>query len=528
MPKPNQVGFSYDVPTNGSLNLVNDTTYIPPESRPGTLPPQVFLNGTFPSQNPNNTANTTATAALAVWHLMQGFLTTFPQYQPPNNSALGVNLFAESYGGHYGPVFAETWEAENARRMADGNIASNSTVDIRLAALGIVNGCVDDLVQGPYYPAMMVNNTYNLELLSPVQASLANGTFYQAGGCQDLIGQCRTAAEVSDPENVGDVAAVNALCESAATACESAMLGPYEASGRSYYDLAHLLPESFPPSTYIDYLNTAAVQLAVGAAVNFTETSGAVYSAFTATGDHERGPLVPQIAALLNKGVRVGLVYGDRDFICNWLGGEAVSLSVASEAGGAYAAQFPSAGYAPIIVNDSYIGGVVREFGNLSFSRIYQAGHFVPAYQPETAFQVFARIIMGTSVSTGQLVSLGSYNTTGPLNATATMVLPDSPSATCYLRAIESSCAQDQQQALLEGEGVVINGVWYSASSDWPGVTMTTSSPAASASSTTTTTQTLTGLFTATSTPKSNGGLRFAARRSAPWLAGATMAMSLL
>ncbi len=47
-------------------------------------------------------------AAMAIYHMMQGFLSVFPQYNPPGNGSLGVNLFSESYGGKYGPAFADT------------------------------------------------------------------------------------------------------------------------------------------------------------------------------------------------------------------------------------------------------------------------------------------------------------------------------------------------------------------------------------------------------------------------------------
>jgi carboxypeptidase C (cathepsin A) len=431
--------------------------------------------------------------------MMQGFLGTFPQYNPANNSAVGVNLFAESYGGKYGPVFAETWEQQNLRR-SNGTLR-NSTLDIHLVSLGIFNGCVDDLIQGPSYATMAVNNTYGLQVISPVRAQLANGTFYQSGGCLDLINECRAAAAASDPENDGDVDSVNAICSEATNACNSATLEPYGESSRSYYDIAHVLPDSYPPYLYASYLNSRGVQDAIGAVVNYTDTSPEVYSAFQATGDWERGPIAPKLADLLNRGVRIGLVYGDRDFICNWLGGEAVSLAVADLAGDTYSSRFRSAGYAPIIVNDSYIGGAVRQYGNLSFSRVYQAGHYVPAYQPETAFQVFARIILGTSLSTGETVNLATYNTTGPLNATSSLSLPPSPTATCYLRNMASSCPQDSVNSILAGEGFIMNDVWYSASSAWPGAT--SSVTATGQMATTTASSTLTGIFTATATPAS-------------------------
>jgi hypothetical protein len=352
---------------------------------------------------------------------------------------------------------------------------------------------------------MAVNNTYGLTAINPTRATLANASFYAHGGCKDLINQCRTAVVTQDPENDGDVAVVNSLCSNAYQSCLQNVMEPYFDAGRSVYDIAHLLPDPFPPSTYLEYLNDASFLAAIGSPVNFTQTNQQVVTAFISTGDFEREALVPNIAKLLNSGVRVGFIYGDRDYICNWLGGEAISLAVAAQTSPLYAQLFPESGYAPIIVNTSYIGGVVRQYGNLSFSRIYEAGHSVPAYQPETAFQVFARIMVGTSVSTGAAIDLSVYNTSGPANATQTFSLPASPSSTCWLRNIPETCTEDEKNMIIANEGVIINGILYSASSDWSSPT-SSSTPAAGSQNSgtyivTTTTEVLTGLFTATSTP---------------------------
>jgi hypothetical protein len=266
---------------------------------------------------------------------------------------------------------------------------------------------------------------------------------------------------------------------------------PYNDAGRSVYDIAHFLPDPFPSSTYLEYLNTPEFQSAIGSPVNYTQSNQQVIAAFTATGDYERQALIPHIAALLNDGVRVGFMYGDRDYICNWLGGEAISLAVAAQTSATYASLFPAAGYAPIIVNTTYIGGVVRQF------------------------QVFARIITGTSLSTGAAIDLSTYNTTGPLNATHTNSLPASPSATCWIRNIPETCDSDQKNMIINNDGVIINGILYDASSDWssPGSTVTPIAAGGSSVTVTTTTEVLTGLFTATSTPtttkKSFGVLSF-------------------
>ncbi len=440
---------------------------------------------------------------MAIWHMLQGFLGAFPQYAP-NSTSVGVHLFAESYGGKYGPAFASLWEKQNLLR-SNGTLSRNGTIDIKLASLGIVNGCVDDLIQGPFYPAMAINNTYGLQLINPTRAQYANGSFYASGGCRDRIVNCRAAVKSQDPSDEGDVKLVNTVCNDAYIFCQSNVIDIYADASRSYYDISHYLPESFPPKTYLEYLNSAEFQAAIGTPVNYTETNIQVVSAFTSTGDYEREALVPNIAALLNAGIRVGLIYGDRDYLCNWMGGEAISLAVAAQTSSAYATLFPAAGYAPIIVNTSYIGGVVRQYGNLSFSRIYDAGHSVPAYQPETAFQVFARIITGTSLSTGAVVNVATYNTSGTSNAIYSNVLPSSPAATCWLRDIPDTCSDDEKNMMQNGKGVIMNGVFYSAESDYSSVatssTSTTAVGSAASVAVTTTTEVLTGFFTATSTP---------------------------
>ncbi|KAJ8069286.1 hypothetical protein OCU04_002947 [Sclerotinia nivalis] len=501
--QPNQVGFSYDTPTNCSLDLLTTDLYTPRQTLPNSQPADTFLNGTFSSLNVNNTANTTQIAGMAIWHMLQGFLGAFPQYAPNNRSAMNIHLFAESYGGKYGPAFATLWEEQNAKR-ANGTLSQSKTIDIKLKSLGIINGCVDDLIQAPYYPDFAVNNTFGLSAINPTRAKLATANFYASGGCKDLITQCRTAVESQDPTNKGNVSSVNSACSNAYNSCVTNVMEPYYDAGRSVYDISHNLPDSFPPSTYLEYLNSADFQSAIGSPVNYTETNFEVVSAFTSTGDYERKSYVPEIAALVKSGIHVGLMYGDRDYICNWFGGEAISLAVAKQASSEYASKFPAAGYAPIITNTSYIGGVVRQFGNLSFSRIYDAGHSIPAYQPETAFQVFARIIMGTSVSTGETIDLSVYNTTGPLNATHTTSLPASPTNTCYIRSIPETCTEEERDMIIAGKGAIINGVLYSDSSDYSAPTSTVtvaSSGSARTASVTTTTEILTGLFTATATP---------------------------
>lgn len=53
------------------------------------------------------------------------------------------------------------------------------------------------------------------------------------------------------------------------------------------------------------------------------------------------------------------------------MGGENVSLSIKHD----QSAEFSSSGYADLITNETYVGGVVRQHRNLSFTRVFDAGH---------------------------------------------------------------------------------------------------------------------------------------------------------
>ncbi|KAI4129133.1 MAG: hypothetical protein LQ338_002368 [Usnochroma carphineum] len=520
--QPNQVGFSFDRLVNGSMDLTSSAITFPPSSVPAGQPGYTYLNGTFSSNDGTASANTTEIAAHTVWHMLQGFLGTFPQYNPTITSnathsvSVGINLFTESYGGKYGPLFAAHFESQNALRQA-GKLPKKKTLEIRLASLGIMQGCVDDLVQAKFYPMFANNNTYGIEALSLVDQQNAASSNLGANGCQQRIQSCRSAVIAKDPDNEGDVDSVNQICKDAQIACYETVLSPYVNSGRSVYDITQMVPSPFPPSTYLEYLNTVELQSAIGVAINYTESNVAISKAFAQTGDYERGNQISQLAYLLSLGVRVALMYGDRDYICNWLGGEAVSFAIAAQSP-AYA-PFYSAGYADIVVNSSYVGGVVREYGNLSFSRIYDAGHLIPAYQPETAFTVFTRIITGTDMSLGEPINLSTYTSNGTANATYTSKAPDSAKPTCWIRNVNGTCTNDQKNMILQGGGAVVNGVLYNKASDWdapassvsveagypgtiPPAMTATSLPSSGPSGAARTTQEVpTGVYVATSTP---------------------------
>lgn len=542
--QPNQVGFSYDTATNASLNMLTKELFEPPTSPPSDLPGFMFLNGTFGSETENDkgtsatTANTTEIAAAATWHFLQTWLSTFPQYNPstrpnvttPNSDEpAGINLFTESYGGKFGPVFASYFEQQN-QAIVNGSLSSTTTLPIRLQSVGILNGQVDDLIQDYYYPEFAFNNTYGIQAIS--QTSQINALTNYTSFCVPAIEACRSASS----SLYGDNADANRLCEAAQYTCNNLTVLAI-AEGYFPYDIRQMSPSPDPSAAYQEYLNTASVLESIGARVNYTESNPYVQEGFISTGDTIRGGMIQDLADLLKLGVRVALIYGDADYLCNWLGGQAVAFAIANAlstypsptgigAAGEvsplhYADGFARAGYADIFVNDSYVGGAVRQYGNLSFSRVYDAGHFVPYYQPETAFQIFARVILGNDLSTAADVDLSSSASNGTANATYTNDVPsDAPEPTCWIRNWNASCNADDTEAMRKGIGLVQNGIYYqdassvvlpstSVAAGVPGQPMTTTSMSSGSKSKSTDSSTtaLTGYYTATGTPKPKKGV---------------------
>lgn len=113
--------------------------------------------------------------------------------------------------------------------------------------------------------------------------------------------------------------------------------------------------------------------------------------------------------------MRVALIYGDADYICNWFGGEALSKKLNYT----HTAEFAKTGYVPFTVDGTEYGEV-RQYGNLSFLRVYEAGHEVPYYQPLASLELFKRVLGRVDVATGTIPVTEDYATNGTAKATHT------------------------------------------------------------------------------------------------------------
>lgn len=102
-------------------------------------------------------------------------------------------------------------------------------------------------------------------------------------------------------------------------------------------------------------LQHTQVQKALGVLVNHT-ISREVADALETTGDFAHSGLIGDIAYLLDHGIKVALIHGDRDYACDWPSGEKFSLKIDHGVSN----ELRSAGHTRIVTNNSYIGDYIR------------------------------------------------------------------------------------------------------------------------------------------------------------------------
>jgi carboxypeptidase C (cathepsin A) len=391
--QPVGTGFSYREEEVGSFTNISGT-FVNDTVQPAT--------GRWPVGDVT-TLDTTDAAAIAAWHVLQGFYSALPQLDSEVKSTV-FNLWTESYGGHYGPAFYNYFYEQN-------QMISNGTTDgtlLNFNSLGIGNGIIDEYTQAPYYPEFARYNQYGIQAVNETVYNYMKFACFMINGCLDQISFCRQTNRTLPSDQ--------AVCAEAENLCRDNVEGPYYSyGGRGVYDIRHPFNDPTPPKYFVNYLNEPSVQQALGVNLNYTMSNNDIYYAFQQTGDFVYPNFILDLEMLLEAGVRVALYYGDADYICNWFGGQAVSLAVNYT----HSEQFRAAGYEPFTV-DGVEYGEVRQYGNFSFLRIYEAGHEVPFYQPVGSLAMFNRTIQHLSIADGSKPVTDTLSTSGGPNATHT------------------------------------------------------------------------------------------------------------
>lgn len=126
------------------------------------------------------------------------------------------------------------------------------------------------------------------------------------------------------------------------------------------------------------YLNLPKIQTALGVSGRtWVECSTAVHT--NLLGDWITD-LSNKISNVLESGLQVFVYSGDKDFVCNWRGGESWTSNIAWSG----QAEFNKGGYVNWNV-DGKAAGQLKQFKNFKFLRVFDAGHMVPMDQPRNA-----------------------------------------------------------------------------------------------------------------------------------------------
>ncbi|KAL9110061.1 MAG: hypothetical protein Q9227_005400 [Pyrenula ochraceoflavens] len=215
-----------------------------------------------------DSVTSTVTAAPYVWTFLQAFFAQFPQYESRN-----FGIFTESYGGHYGPEFADYFQSQNSAIKA-GTVKGQN---INLVALGINNGWYDPIIQYEAYITYSYNNSYK-PIISTSQYNSYMNTYNSK--CLPALKGC-----------TGETG-TNSACESAENTCYNGIEGPLsEAANFDVYDIRAPSNDPNPPETYVTYLQSSAVTKAIGAQSTYTECSNSADAKFENTGDGEFSPI---------------------------------------------------------------------------------------------------------------------------------------------------------------------------------------------------------------------------------------------
>ncbi|KAI8334710.1 Alpha/Beta hydrolase protein [Chlamydoabsidia padenii] len=299
--------------------------------------------------------DSTDKAKIRAYQFLQLFFKAFPKYQKQP-----FHLFGESYAGHFIPSFA--------RYIIEKNQSPSLPHDqyINLESIGIGNGITDVLIQVQYAEKMACHSSYE----SVLKESDCHEMRTNIPVCVKLLKTCETTKTVFD-------------CDKATIYCAKYVENIYARSGRDIYDIRAPKDEEKSVAPFEKFLSIPHVWALVGSRSTFHHCSPAVHRDFYKTGDYARN-FAPDVGYLLDHGIRALIYAGDADYRANWYGVHGWTKVVDFKASKKYRQQKLQ----PWLV-DGVESGEIQAGGNLTFVRVYGAGHKTPFYKPKESLQMF-------------------------------------------------------------------------------------------------------------------------------------------
>eukprot|EP00029_Vermamoeba_vermiformis_P013256 TRINITY_DN8172_c0_g1_i1.p2 TRINITY_DN8172_c0_g1~~TRINITY_DN8172_c0_g1_i1.p2 ORF type:complete len:436 (-),score=163.13 TRINITY_DN8172_c0_g1_i1:69-1376(-) len=291
-----------------------------------------------------------------MYQFLQKFFVQYPQY-----SKLPFFIIGESYAGHYVPAIGA--------RIVEGNAKGGNPV-LNLQGVGIGNGWVDPEIQYGSNADLLYENG----LLPEVEKLLYDDVLYPT--CELLIisGAWPLALEECN------------------LALEGALLGAEASAGRTInvYDVR--IPCEYPPLCYdFDPLSKFLAQdnvrksLGVSPKAQWTSCNKMVYSMLL---DDWIGNFAVDVPKILAANVRVLVYSGDKDFICNYIGGQRWVATMDWTGKDAYNKAPENAWNVK-----GKQAGTSKTAQGLTFLRVFEAGHMVPMDQPANALAMLTAFL---------------------------------------------------------------------------------------------------------------------------------------
>ncbi|EGV64755.1 serine-type carboxypeptidase [Yamadazyma tenuis] len=305
--------------------------------------------------------NTTVSTSEDVITFLELFFKGFPQF-----TKVPFHISGESYGGHYVPKLAK-------------DILNKKDKNFELQSILVGNGLTDMLVQYEYYQPMACGEGGYPAVLDEETCATMKANIPE---CIALIAKCY------DSETAAD-------CYAATELCNEQQIQPCAEAGTNMYDVTLECKGENACYTEIGdmerYLNSTAVKDAIGAEIKSYHSSNPyINKHFRMMGDWMQPYFRDAIHDVLEQGLPVLLYAGDKDFICNWMGVEAWADRLQWSGAEGYSTSSVEKWY-----NGDIHAGNVKNYENLTFLRVFGAGHMVPHDQPQNSLEFFNRWLAG-------------------------------------------------------------------------------------------------------------------------------------
>ncbi|CAJ2511718.1 Uu.00g073430.m01.CDS01 [Anthostomella pinea] len=284
----------------------------------------------------------TEKAALLVWKFFQELYGTdeFKKYKYRD-----VGIMTASYGGHWGPAFAEYILNQNK---------NSKVIPIRLRWLGVDGGQFDLGIATRAELEYAYNNPLKDLITKQEDYDKLNKAYEEE--CAPLLKNCAETGDDSD--------------------CSKAEL-----------DCPNAVEDEIWQQMGLDF-SLYYTKEKLGADQNYVPFSEEIFDQFWKKDDGARSAL-PQLSRVASAGVAIMLTSGDADYICNHIGVQETAESI--EFSGQ--AKFKEKGVSDFKVDGEVYGSYKTE-GKVSFLKVKNAGHGIAAFQPKAALAAFTRFLV--------------------------------------------------------------------------------------------------------------------------------------